>query len=111
MASVTGMPEACRRHQGVMKMRRLVVGGTLAGIGVFVVRALAPRVHARLMVACERMFEEMPESFPPKRMLRGIEAITSNTERTLELLEGRELSSTAFSNTRKRRSPRPVRTT
>jgi hypothetical protein len=60
-----------------------------------------------MLVACERMFEEMPESCPPKRMLRGIEEISANSERTIELLEGREMRSTA----RSRRSPRPERTT
>ncbi|HET9324532.1 MAG TPA: hypothetical protein VFO03_11700 [Gaiellaceae bacterium] len=32
----------------------------------------------------------MPDTFPPKRMMRGIEEIRANTARTLELLEERE---------------------
>jgi hypothetical protein len=44
-----------------------------------------------MLAACERMFEQVPENFPPKRMLRGIEEIRANTARRLELLEdGRE---------------------
>lgn len=72
-------------------MRRLTVAAVLTGFGVLAGRALAPRLHARMLAACERMFEQVPENFPPKRMLRGIEEIRANTARTLELLEdGRE---------------------
>jgi hypothetical protein len=62
----------------------------LIGVGVLAARALAPKLHARLLVACEHMFEEMPDSFPPKRMLHGIEEIRANSARTVELLEERE---------------------
>lgn len=71
-------------------MRRLVIVAALMGAGVLVVRALAPRLHARLMAGCERMFEQMPDSFPPKRMLHGIEEIRVSSARTLALLEARE---------------------
>ena len=71
-------------------MRRLAIGAALIGAGVLVARALAPRLHARLMAGCERMFEQMPDSFPPKRMMRGIEEIRANSVRTLALLETRE---------------------
>ena len=76
-------------------MRRRAIGVTLTGIGVLVARALAPRLHARLMAGCERMFEQMPDKFPPKRMLRGIEEIRANSARTLALLEAREQASEA----------------
>jgi hypothetical protein len=95
-------------------MRRIVVGAALAAVGVLVLRALAPRLHARMLGTCERMFEEMPESFPPKRMLRGIEEISANSTRTLELLEERaqarewELAGSHSPKTG-RPSPRPVR--
>ena len=62
----------------------------LAGVGVLAARALAPRFHARLMAGCERMFEQMPDEFPPKRMLLGIEETRANSLRTLALLEARE---------------------
>ena len=73
-----------------MIRRRTVIVAALAGGGVFVVRALAPRLHDRMMAGCERMFERMPEQFPPKRMMRGIEETRSNTVRILEVLERRE---------------------
>jgi hypothetical protein len=71
-------------------MRRRVIGVALAGVGVLAARALAPRLHARLIAGCERMFEQMPDTFPPKRMLRGIEELRANSARTLALLEARE---------------------
>jgi hypothetical protein len=70
-------------------MRRLAIAGTLTGVGVLAARALAPKLRERWMAGGERMFEQMPETFPPKRMLRGIEEIRANTARTLELLEER----------------------
>ena len=76
-------------------MRRIAIGAALAGIGVLTARAFAPKLHARLMAECERMFEQMPDSFPPKRMMRGIEEIRANTARTLALLEEREFQGEA----------------
>jgi hypothetical protein len=68
-------------------MRRIVIGAALAGVGVLVARALGPKLHERLMARCEGMFEQMPDDFPPKRMMRGIDEIRANTARTLALLE------------------------
>lgn len=68
-------------------MRRMVIGAALAGAAVLTARALGPKLHERLMARCERMFEQMPDDFPPKRMLRGIEEIRANTARTRELVE------------------------
>ena len=71
-------------------MRRIVIVGSLAGVGVLIAGALGPKLHERLMARCEGMFEQMPDDFPPKRMMRGIEEIRANTARTLELLEERK---------------------
>jgi hypothetical protein len=71
-------------------MRRIALIAALTGVGVLVARALAPKLHERLLARCERMFEQMPDDFPPKRVMRGIEEIRANTARTLELLEERE---------------------
>ena len=71
-------------------MRRIAIAAALTSIGVLVARALVPKLHARLLAACEGMFQQMPDTFPPKRMMRGIEEIRANTARTLELLEERE---------------------
>ena len=73
-------------------MRRIAMAAALAGVGVLLVRTLVSKLklHERLMARCERMFEEMPEDLPPKRIMRGIEEIRANTARTLELLEERK---------------------
>jgi hypothetical protein len=73
-------------------MRRIATAAALTGAGVLVARALVPKLklHERGMAGCERMFQQMPEDFPPKRMMRGIEEIRANTARALELLEERQ---------------------
>ena len=68
-------------------MRRIGIAALITGAGVVLARKLAPRLHERMMAGCERMFEQMPDDFPPKRMLRGIEETRSNTARLLELSE------------------------
>lgn len=68
-------------------MRRLLTVGALLGVGVLVVRPRLSKLHERLMARCEAMFAEMPDSFPPKRMMRGIEQLRADTTRILELLE------------------------
>ena len=71
-------------------MWRIVTVGALAGVGVVIVRSRLPALHERLVAQCEAMFEQMPDSFPPKRMLHGIDDIRGTTARILELLEPRE---------------------
>jgi hypothetical protein len=68
-------------------MRRIAISAALIGGVVVAARVLAPKLHARMMAACEEMFEQMPEDFPPKRMMGAIEEIRENTARTLALLE------------------------
>jgi hypothetical protein len=36
---------------------------------------------------CERIFERMPEDFPPKRMFLNVAAIREQNERIISLLE------------------------
>lgn len=68
-------------------MRRFLIFGLLVGVAVLALRARAPGLRERLVARCEAMFERMPDTFPPKRMLRGIEEIRANTARVLEILE------------------------
>lgn len=70
-------------------MRRIVTVGAFAGVGVLIVRGRVPRLHERLVARCEAIFERMPGTFPPKRMMRGIDEIRDRTGRILELLETR----------------------
>ena len=73
-------------------MRRIAISVALIGGIVIAARTLTPKLHERMMAACQGMFEQMPEDFPPKRMLGGIEEIRANTARTLELLEERTVA-------------------
>jgi hypothetical protein len=70
-------------------MRRIAISAVVIGGVVLAARALAPKLHARMLATCKGMFEHMPEDFPPKRMVGGIEEIRANTTRILELLEER----------------------
>lgn len=70
-------------------MRRFLIFGVLVGVGILALRARAPRLHERLVERCEAMFDRMPDTLPPKRMLRGIEEIRANTARILEILDTR----------------------
>lgn len=69
-------------------MRRLTLGAAVLG-GVVAARVLVPKLHGRMLETCRGMFEQMPEDFPPKRIMGGIEEIRTNTAQILELLEER----------------------
>ena len=71
-------------------MRRIAIVGAVAGVGFLIVRVIAPKLRGRVMARCEGMFEQMPDEFPPKKMMRGIEEISNTTARILELLEARK---------------------
>ena len=71
-------------------MRRMAIAGAAIGVALLVARRVAPRLHAGMLEACKGMFEQMPDDFPPKRMMGGIEEIRAITARTLELLEERK---------------------
>jgi hypothetical protein len=71
-------------------MRRIAIGTALAAIALLVARAFVPKLHERMLAFCERTFEQMPDDFPPKQMMRGIEEVRVNTTRTLAILEERE---------------------
>jgi hypothetical protein len=68
-------------------MRRIVIGAALIGAGVLILRGLRPKLSERFRAAFGRMFEEMADDFPPKRMMQSVEEIRQKTARILELLE------------------------
>ena len=70
-------------------MRRIAIGAAVVGGVVVAARALAPKLHARMLAGCQEMFERLPEDLPPKRMLGGIDEIRANTVRILALLDER----------------------
>ena len=71
-------------------MRRIVIVGALVGAGILVARAFGPKLHERLMARCEGMFERMPDTFPPKRMMNGIDEVRRSTARIVDLLEAKD---------------------
>ncbi|MFQ5516495.1 MAG: hypothetical protein ACE5E8_02880 [Acidimicrobiia bacterium] len=72
-------------------MKRLIVWmGLLVGIVVTMrkmVAKAAPAMRARCSEMCDRMLADMPDSFPPNRMLADLAAIREQTARMLEVLQ------------------------
>ena len=64
---------------------------TVLGAAVVLVPRLAgktaPAVRARCSQACERMLANMPESFPPNRMLADLAALKEQTARLVDMME------------------------
>lgn len=70
-----------------MNVKKLiVVAGASFGV-LALLRRFGPVLRERAMAKCQEMLNRMPDDFPPKRMMRGIEEIRANTARTRELLE------------------------
>lgn len=68
-------------------MRKVIVGIAVLGAGVVALRRFGPALGRRAMSKCEQMFDRMPEDFPPKRMVRGIDEIREQNARILHLFE------------------------
>ena len=71
-------------------MRRIALVAAFAGVGMLVARAVGPKLHDRLMARCENMFERAPDTFPPKRMMNGIDEVRRSTARIMDLLEAKD---------------------
>lgn len=72
-------------------MKRLAIF-TLLAVGLMVamrkiVQAGGPALRAGCSEMCDRMLEQMPESFPPNRMMSDLESLKEQTGRILEMLE------------------------
>jgi hypothetical protein len=70
-------------------MKRILIVGAFATIAFLILRPRVSKLRERLEARCEGMFEQMPDTFPPKRAMNGIEEIRVTTGRILELLETR----------------------
>ncbi len=67
-------------------MKKLIVAvAVLVGVG-YLAKRFAPKLGD---VDWEKRFAALPDNAPPKWMFRNISEIHDNTERILELLEGR----------------------
>jgi len=75
-------------------MRRLIIFAVLVA-GVFLVmrrmaESAGPAMRERSSEMCDRMLANMPESFPPNRMMADLESLKEKTARILEMLEERQ---------------------
>jgi hypothetical protein len=72
-------------------MRRLIIFTVVATGMLLAMRKLAgsqgPAMRDRCSEMCDRMLTNMPESFPPNRMMTDLKAIKEQTARILEVLE------------------------
>ncbi len=71
-------------------MKKLFIGAALVSAGVYAARRFAPALGEFAMKHCEQMFEQMPDEFPPKRMMRGIDEIREQNTRILQELGKQE---------------------
>ncbi len=75
-------------------MRRLPIFAVLAAVTFLTVRKIAeragPAMRERCSKMCDRILANMPESFPPNRMMADLDALKEQTARILEVLEKRE---------------------
>ena len=71
-------------------MRRIAILGAVVGVAALVVRARGAQLRGRMMAHCEAMFEHMPDTFPPKQMMCGIEEIRDKSDQILALLQAEE---------------------
>ena len=72
-------------------MKRLIVLTVLAAGMFLAMRKLAkkagPGMRERCSEMCDRMLANMPDSFPPNRMMADLESIKEQTARILNVLE------------------------
>ena len=72
-------------------MKRLIIFAVLAAGMFLAMRKLAgragPAMHELGSEMCDRMLANMPESFPPNRMMADLESLKEQTARILEKLE------------------------
>ena len=68
-------------------MKKTIIGAAVFVAALAALRRFGPALGERAMSKCQQMFERMPEEFPPKRMLHGIEEIRDQNTRILRHLE------------------------
>lgn len=80
-------------------MKKLVIGAVGIAAAVVALRRFGPALGERAMRKCAEMFERMPEGFPPKRVMHGIEEIREQNTRILSRLENEERQPVAVADT------------
>ena len=71
-------------------MRNLIIGAAVVAAAAYTLRRMGSSLGQRAMQECETMFARMPDDFPPKRMMRGIDEIREQNTRILRLLEAKQ---------------------
>ena len=75
-------------------MRRFLIFAMLAAGMLLALRKMVeragPAMRERCSGMCDRMLANMPESFPPNRMMADLEALNEKTARIVEILAERE---------------------
>ena len=75
-------------------MRRLLFFAVLAAGTALAIRRIAetagPAMRERCSEMCDRFLVNMPESFPPNRIMADLDALKEQNARILEVLEERE---------------------
>lgn len=74
-----------------MNMKRLATMVLIAAGVTVLMRKMArmgdPEMREKCSDMCDRMLDQMPDSFPLKRMMADLESVKEQTARILELLE------------------------
>ena len=77
-------------------MKKVLIGAAVFAAALAALRRFGPALEERAMRKCEQMFDRMPEDFPLKRMLRGIEEIRKQNTQILRRLQEEEHRPTAL---------------
>ncbi len=67
----------------------VVAAGMLLAVRLLA-KSQGPVMRERCLEMCDRMLDNMPDSFPPNRMMADLESIKEQTARALSLLEDQE---------------------
>jgi hypothetical protein len=76
-------------------MKKIIIGAAVLVVALAALRRFGPALGERAMRKCEQMFDRMPDDFPPKRMLHGIEEIRAQNTQILRQLQQEEQQRTA----------------
>jgi hypothetical protein len=68
-------------------MKKVIFAGAAVAAALVALRRFGPALGERAIKMCEEGFDRMPDDFPPKRMMRGIDEIREQNSRILHRLE------------------------
>ncbi len=71
-------------------MKKMLIGVAIVVAAAAVLRFFGPALGQRAMKRCADMFGQLPEDFPPKRMMRSLEEIRQQNTQILRHLEQAE---------------------